>query len=84
MFGGFLSFVRGPRTESRNRMKSQDIVLLQKLASLQEQEGSGLPESSGGEAGREEASARGLGASLGSQREAHLAADLIRKRLLKR
>ncbi|MFQ5534306.1 MAG: hypothetical protein ACE5EM_05730 [Sphingomonadales bacterium] len=47
-------------------MKSQDIVILLKLVSLQEQENSGLLDSSDWLPGREEPySVRGLGASLG-------------------
>lgn len=47
-------------------MKSQDIVILLKLASLQEQETSGLPDSSDWSSGREEPySVRGLGSALG-------------------
>ncbi|SDO98407.1 hypothetical protein SAMN05216196_11516 [Lutimaribacter pacificus] len=47
-------------------MKSQDIVILLKLVSLQEQEDSGLLDDADGVSGREEPfSVRGLGASLG-------------------
>ena len=47
-------------------MKSQDIVILLKLVSLQEQEDSGLLDSADAVSGREELfSVRGLGASLG-------------------
>lgn len=59
-----------PLSEDRGQlvgqMKSQDIVILLKLVSLQEQENSSFVDSSGGLEGREEPySVRGLGASLG-------------------
>ena len=61
-----MSLVRGQRTLSGDQMKSQDIVILLKLVSLQEQENSSLLGSADWSSGREDLySVRGLGVSLG-------------------